>query len=275
MIRTRPWPKILDRISTEIGKSRDMVQGPGGNVSWKSDQIMWVKASGMCLADAEVLEIFCKVALGNPLVSIESNGIRPSIEASFHAIPQDAFVIHTHSVGAMTLGFMKTLNDSAMQLLSEFSIGAIEYARPGIALSKKIQEALDVQDSLKGVLLKNHGLVLWGENLEDLYDFLLDFEKKVCRQFPVIEEVSFRIKNMNLFNYLGNRFLTPDHAVFGNDMKLQSLLDEKNWIGDLRYALETSLARIGIDEELSYLSDSEAKELQDWEWEKLRRTLNT
>jgi len=41
-----------------IGKDRLLVQGAGGNVSWKDGNTLWIKASGKWLAHAETEEIF-------------------------------------------------------------------------------------------------------------------------------------------------------------------------------------------------------------------------
>ena len=39
------------------------MQGAGGNISWKDDKELWVKASGKWIADAKKEEIFVKVDL--------------------------------------------------------------------------------------------------------------------------------------------------------------------------------------------------------------------
>ncbi|MFM8842880.1 MAG: hypothetical protein ACKOFJ_01455, partial [Actinomycetota bacterium] len=79
MIKDRPWPKILDEVSEKIGVSKDLVQGPGGNTSWKKNDVMWVKASGTRLSNAKEIEIFCKVNVSTPMVTSNTDGLRPSI----------------------------------------------------------------------------------------------------------------------------------------------------------------------------------------------------
>ena len=46
-----------------IGKDPLLVQGAGGNVSWKDGDTLWVKASGTWLADATEKDIFVPVDL--------------------------------------------------------------------------------------------------------------------------------------------------------------------------------------------------------------------
>ena len=275
MDNQRPWPRSLDVVSAQIGLSRDLVQGPGGNTSWKRDKSMWVKASGKKLADALDSEIFCQVSVDSPLVSINSNNLRPSIETTLHAVRKESFVIHTHSVGAIALGLMTTLGASAIQLLKDSSLGIVEYVRPGISLAKKIQEVTRERKELTGVLLKNHGLVLWGEDMEVLYEKLLEFERSINERFPINTELLNEIRKMGISQYLRNRHLTPDHAVFASDLNNHSSSNKDNWLLDFKYALENSLSRLGSIENLDYLNEKEVCELQNWEMERARKVMNT
>ncbi|NBZ97128.1 MAG: class II aldolase, partial [Proteobacteria bacterium] len=47
----------VQRYCTSIARDRMHVQAAGGNVSWKSDNTLWIKASGTWLADAERRDI--------------------------------------------------------------------------------------------------------------------------------------------------------------------------------------------------------------------------
>ena len=48
-------------LSARLGQDPLQVQGPGGNTSIKADGVMWIKASGTELADAERQKIFVAV----------------------------------------------------------------------------------------------------------------------------------------------------------------------------------------------------------------------
>ena len=43
---------------SEIGMNRLLVQGAGGNASWKENDTLWIKASGTWLVDAKSHNIF-------------------------------------------------------------------------------------------------------------------------------------------------------------------------------------------------------------------------
>ena len=48
-------------LAAQLGQDPLRVQGPGGNTSIKSGNVMWIKASGTELADAETKPIFVAV----------------------------------------------------------------------------------------------------------------------------------------------------------------------------------------------------------------------
>lgn len=54
----------LRRMSARVGRNILLVQGAGGNSSIKQNDLLWVKASGTWLADAEHKNIFVPVSLG-------------------------------------------------------------------------------------------------------------------------------------------------------------------------------------------------------------------
>ena len=55
--------KLISNFCQRIGADPLLVQGAGGNVSWKEGDDLWVKASGTWLADAVSQDIFIPVSL--------------------------------------------------------------------------------------------------------------------------------------------------------------------------------------------------------------------
>ena len=104
-------PSCLKKISLEVGRQAELVQGAGGNTSYKQDKNMWIKASGKWLANAEKEDIFVLVDLerirGNiaenvkdPLdqAVLSKSNLRPSIETTLHALMPHKVVLHTHPI---------------------------------------------------------------------------------------------------------------------------------------------------------------------------------
>ena len=57
----------------EIGLDSKLVQGAGGNVSWKDQDTLWIKASGEWLADARKKDIFLPIDLKHLKDSIKKS----------------------------------------------------------------------------------------------------------------------------------------------------------------------------------------------------------
>ena len=272
---TREWPQELDQISRMIGESPNLVQGPGGNTSWKSGEDIWVKASGAQLKDAESSRIFCRIRRNNPLRNLEDDSLRPSIESYLHAIIPKKYVIHVHSVGAINIAIRKSVDSSIKNLLSEFKLGLVEYVRPGKDLAKKVQTNFKSNSKNNGVILRNHGIVFWGENLMETYKILLKFEETSFKEFSIKEDI-FKICYENgIERFIGKKYVTPDHAVFAKELANLGLASNPNWIEDLNLALCKSISMVAHREDITFLEDDEVIGLQNWDAEKYRRTQNT
>ena len=93
-----------------IGSDPLLVQGAGGNVSWKEGDTLWVKASGTWLAEAAEKDIFVPVDLQHLRTAIEKGDfsvtpkvlgdsvLRPSIETLLHALMPHRVVVHLHAI---------------------------------------------------------------------------------------------------------------------------------------------------------------------------------
>ena len=55
----------IKEFCSELGNEPLLVQGAGGNVSWKDECTLWVKASGMWLVDSDSKEIFVADIVGS------------------------------------------------------------------------------------------------------------------------------------------------------------------------------------------------------------------
>ena len=88
-------PISLIKVTEEIGKDITLVQGPGGNISYKEKDYIYIKASGTKMAEAKINNIFVKANLNSIISAIENNDndpiknnwegnefMKPSIETS-------------------------------------------------------------------------------------------------------------------------------------------------------------------------------------------------
>ncbi|MEO0828829.1 MAG: class II aldolase/adducin family protein [Pseudomonadota bacterium] len=181
----------LRAASAELGRAPLLIQGPGGNTSIKLGDVMWIKASGTELQQAESREIFVPVnwvryrhaLLADPDTSLEatafalSSGLRPSIETPLHAVFADPVVIHVHCVETIAWA----VREDAMDRLRERLDGHVPwhfvpYARPGQPLLPGIVDG--VARGAKVFVLGNHGLIVVGETVEAAHSL----QKKVTKR---------------------------------------------------------------------------------------------
>jgi rhamnose utilization protein RhaD (predicted bifunctional aldolase and dehydrogenase) len=169
------------KYCAEIGEDSMLVQGAGGNVSWKDGDTLWVKASGTCLADAKVKDIFVpvdlselkkKIEAGNfavtPIVKSESQ-LRPSIETLLHALMPHRVVVHAHAIEALAYLVRENPESQINQKLAElFEYAIVDYQKPGEALAQAISQSLVETPNAQVILLKNHGVVIGGNDVAEV-----------------------------------------------------------------------------------------------------------
>ena len=106
--------KTLINITEKIGRDINLVQGPGGNISFKSNGFMYIKASREKMSNAKNKNIFVKTDHNKILSSIKNNdkdpiknswdkrsSMRPSIETTMHALMPHKYVLHVHCVNTL------------------------------------------------------------------------------------------------------------------------------------------------------------------------------
>lgn len=179
-------------MSARVGKDPLQVQGPGGNTSIKDGDVMWVKASGTELADAETKDIFvavdrkaalaeareemgdgsCKATVIDPNITI-----RPSIETTFHAALDHPVVVHTHSVATIVHAISPQGCEELAQKLQGLQFVVVPYAKPGLPLTREILAR--VTPSMQVIILQNHGLICCGATVEGVSTLIADVENRL------------------------------------------------------------------------------------------------
>lgn len=166
-----------------LGSDADMVQGAGGNVSIKSGDALFIKASGMWLRDAEAKDIFVSVSRNEILrrhasqyVNLadlaDARGLRPSIETVMHAIIPQRYVAHVHCVDALAGSTHSDAEKLLRQKLTAFRYALIPPLLPGMPLAQSIAQALSGCQEIDVFLLMNHGLIVAGESLDETTETL-------------------------------------------------------------------------------------------------------
>lgn len=235
----------------KIGADPLLVQGAGGNASWKEGDVLWVKASGTWLANSEKEDIFvpvdlaslsCEIEKGNYSTAakvIDASNLRPSIETILHALMPHRIVMHLHAVEILAHLVRVDLDHYIDDLMKDLvSFAVLTYSKPGAELACEIHEVLKKQPMIDVLFLKSHGVVIGGNNVQEI-DRILNKLLKIFSTSPSSEVLKssavysipdeatqryVRIAdtgiqqlalNPNLFKRLSSDWvLYPDHVVF-------------------------------------------------------------
>ena len=265
----------LEDLSFWIGVQADLVQGPGGNTSYKNEKEMWVKASGTQLRDAKTRDIFARVSQQPPFNQIGPTTLKPSIEVFLHRNCPTKYVAHTHSVGAMALSFRTDAQSIISNLYQIMRMSLVPYGRPGMELERNISQHVDYTNH-EAAILVNHGLLVWGESAKEVKSKIEKIEKAL-RDWKLLGFGSENEFNKNQLRKTNGKFLTPDHAVFLEDtMELEKPeKSDADWVSDFIDALRASLKLIPSNVAINFIPDEEVLELQKWESEIARKRANS
>ncbi len=160
----------LKEVSARIGCDMTLVQGAGGNTSVKDGDVLWVKASGAWLSEANKRDIFVPVDLPGALRALEQGiekmpvadpaaTLRPSIETSLHALLPHRVVLHVHAVNTIAWACCLGVEQEIAKRLDGLAWAPVLYRRPGLPLSQVVAETL-TQRKPDVLILGNHGLLV-------------------------------------------------------------------------------------------------------------------
>ena len=267
-MRNRPWPHELDIYSGYIGRDFLMVQGPGGNTSYKNEKTMWIKASGTKLSDAEDEEIFVGVSIENGETLDSEDKRKPSIEKDFHLLIPFPYVIHTHSFRSLAVGIAQDFEARAKEFPE---IAFVNYARPGKDLCNLLSQTIDFGIH-KAAILQNHGFLTWGNTMKEAYLILKEFEGSIEPAITVDTITDIAVSSTN-----HPKAITPDYAVFLSPHTHSEILkfDGKDlWKKQMYFIAQHACALAKHESEINYLADGEVNALQNWDAEKFRMAAN-
>ncbi len=205
MATTSTWPdtsKIVDPMDQLVALSRyygtdpEFVIAGGGNTSYKTDDRLFVKASGVALADIdadgfveldrqslidfldtfdknepdEVRENRFREAILAARVNPEK-GQRPSVEAALHNLLPGRFTVHTHPTWINMVLCCENGESLAHELFGD-DILWLPFTTPGITLADTLRRKLDSYTATTGlpwpsaVVMGNHGIIVSGDSIE-------------------------------------------------------------------------------------------------------------
>ena len=199
----------------EIGKKiadKELVVGPGGNISARVDNVVYMKASGICFEEAKTSDY---IGVDLKTGDIVCGNKKPTCEIAMHLgcyleRKDISAVIHTHPPIATAVGMQEiTLSPFSPDLAALVGdVPTIKYVLPGgIELAEEVKNVIKKHNA---VLMCNHGLLTVGSNLMEAYYRTLLIED-ACKTFVAAKSLgkmkfftknqSEQIKNMEAESY--------------------------------------------------------------------------
>ena len=234
----------IEKMCTQLGANPLLVQGAGGNVSWKEEEILWVKASGTWLSDASVEDIFLPTDLPyirtaisegrfdvTPLVKNETS-LRPSIETLIHALMPQRVVLHLHAIDVLSHLVRADCDVILKKMLPKnFSFVIVDYCKPGADLARSVYNKIQ-SDEVSVVFLLNHGLVIAGESVGEVSATLNFILENLKSDIYVNDPVELPIIGLNTIKRLKRHGYIPAKSSKFNALAVNSNLSyivEKKW----------------------------------------------
>jgi rhamnose utilization protein RhaD (predicted bifunctional aldolase and dehydrogenase) len=190
-ISEHPDLTALRAFSKRIGRDRTLIQGAGGNTSLKQSGMLFVKASGTWLSEANERDLFMPLPLDRLAAEIErtrstgeelraealsdAQDARPSIETVIHGLLPKSVVVHVHSVNTIAHSARSDGESLVAGKLAGLRWAWIPYARPGRRLARLIEAAPEADI----LVLANHGLIVQADTVEAADALLAEVERRL------------------------------------------------------------------------------------------------
>ncbi len=181
-----PIRSAIEQFCVDLAQDPLLVQGAGGNISWKEGQVLWVKASGTRFQNAQQQDIFTAVDYQHlrtfldkghcnvqPRLITSLAQARPSIETLLHALLPQKIVVHLHALLPLAYLIQSSAQKILQAQLAHFPEWTfIPYHQPGAELASAVLAHTKNCPAVKLLMLQNHGIVLAGKTVDEVRSLL-------------------------------------------------------------------------------------------------------
>lgn len=208
----------LIEISHFYGKKREYVIAGGGNTSYKDENHLYIKASGIslskinadgfCVLDRDILVRIPDMDISNDPVLREEqvknallkarvnpgSGLRPSVETSLHNLFGYSFVVHTHPTIVNALMCSVSAESVTYRIFGN-NVLFIPYSDPGFILFTEIRKRILEFREINGhdpkvVFIQNHGVFVAANTVEEIKDIYTDIDSVLRSELKYFPETS-------------------------------------------------------------------------------------
>ncbi|HUQ78536.1 MAG TPA: class II aldolase/adducin family protein [Patescibacteria group bacterium] len=184
-------------LARRFGADPAFVRAGGGNSSAKVDRVLYIKPSGVPLAELTedalialaiepLLGLLDRGSTSGPLPGSDevlrvaesarlspADRRRPSVELLFHALLPEPIVLHTHPTAINALTCCRGERALADRIVGDEALW-VPYTDPGLPLARAIRAERSAHQERTGgpapraILLQNHGLIVSGESASEI-----------------------------------------------------------------------------------------------------------
>jgi len=250
--------EALAEISRFYGKNPDYVLAGGGNTSWKDEATLYVKGSGISLAEAAP-DSFVKMdrnalamiwkknypessderenAVLMDLMAARKAGEekkRPSVETLLHDILPFTFVVHLHPALVNGLTCSRQGEKAAEEIFGKDAVW-IAPVNPGYTLSKIVKTATDEYKSKNGkaaavIFLQNHGVFVGDnsvEGIKKIYDGIMEKIGARIKRHPDFSDEKIIHDDPQIGGYIKTLAGLAGSAVFMRGGEISALVKDR------------------------------------------------
>ncbi|MCL2774241.1 MAG: SDR family NAD(P)-dependent oxidoreductase [Oscillospiraceae bacterium] len=199
--------KNLVEMSHKYGANPDFVLAGGGNTSYKTDKLIYIKGSGTSLASIKEDEFVvlyrdklekmwdksypendaekeAEVLLDMMNSRIEGEGTkRPSVETLLHDLFSQKYVLHVHPSLVNGITCSKEGENAAIRIFGD-SVVWVPSTKPGYTLAVYCKKALDeykrkFNKDCEIAILQNHGIFFANDDMTALDNMVSDVMRKI------------------------------------------------------------------------------------------------
>lgn len=189
---------LLIYRSNLLGSDLRLTNYGGGNTSCKTEEkdpltgksteVMWVKGSGGDLGTLtrsglaglyveklrNLKNIYRGIKYEDEMVELFNHCIfdlkskAPSIDTPLHGFLPFKHIDHLHPDAAIAIAASKD-GKTITEKLFKGTIGWVDWQRPGFDLGLKLQQCVEKNPGIRGIMLGSHGLFTWGDTAFECY----------------------------------------------------------------------------------------------------------
>lgn len=175
----RQYLEELSTLSKYVGQRIDLVQAGGGNSSVKHKDSLFIKSSGISMANITPSSGYTIINNKKLIHDLSNNAVkdvatyailaqskRPSIETYMHSVLKK-YTLHLHPIQVNRILIRSDARKIMNTLFPEALV--IDYFTPGIKVCEEIKRIYTNENI---IFLLNHGLIITTEHYSDIYMYL-------------------------------------------------------------------------------------------------------